>query len=96
MRIIALGVAGVVLYFLVFVILKVQNINGFKAVAMIISNVINMLQLVLLLAYGLFNLPIYLWKYADNKQSLYNELERADEIRKEYRTAMSDFHTVVS
>lgn len=34
---------------------------------MIISNVINMLQLVVLLAYGLFNLPIYLWKFADNK-----------------------------
>jgi hypothetical protein len=51
---------------------------------------------VVLLAYGLFNLPIFLWKYADNKQALYNELERADEIRKEYRTAMSDFHTVVS
>lgn len=67
MRIIALAILGAVLFFLVFVVLKVENINGFKAVAMIISNVINMLQLVILLAYGLFNLPIYLWKYADNK-----------------------------
>jgi hypothetical protein len=66
-QIIILGVVGAVLFFLVFVVIKVENINGFKAVAMIISNVINMLQLVVLLAYGLFNLPIYLWKFADNK-----------------------------
>ena len=62
---------------------------------MIISNVINMLQLVGLLAYGLFNMPIYLWKYADNKQALYNELERAEEIRMDYRTAVTDFHDIV-
>jgi len=66
-QIIALAVVGAVLFFLVFVVIKVENINGFKAVAMIISNVINMLQLVVLLAYGLFNLPIYLWKCSDNK-----------------------------
>ena len=66
-RIIALAIVGVILFFLVFVVLKVEDINGFKAVAMIISNVINMLKLVVLLAYGLFNLPIFLWKYADNK-----------------------------
>jgi len=46
-------------------------VSGIKAVALILTNVINMLQLVLLLAYGLFNLPIYLWKKADNKQQLY-------------------------
>lgn len=96
MRIIAAAVVGIVLYVLVFFVIKVKNINGIKAVAMIMSNVINLLQLVLLLAYGLFNMPIYLWKCADNKQLLYNELERADEIRLEYRTALTDFHTVVS
>ena len=60
------------------------------------SNVINMLQLVVLLAYGLFNMPIYLWKCADNKQILYSELEKAENIRMEYRTAVADFHTIVS
>ncbi len=67
MRIVALVIVGSAAFFLIFVVIKVKNINGFKAVAMIISNVINMLQLVILLAYGLFNMPIYLWKCADNK-----------------------------
>lgn len=55
-----------------------------------------MLQLVVLLAYGLFNLPIFLWKYADKKQTLYKELERAEAVRKEYREAVADFYMIVS
>ena len=68
-----MGVVGAIMFVLVFIVIKVknENINGVKAVALIMSNVINMLQLVLLLAYGLFNMPIYLWKCADNKQILY-------------------------
>ena len=64
-----MSIIGAILFVLVFIVFKVKNeqINGVKAVAMIMSNVINMLQLVVLLAYGLFNMPIYLWKCADNK-----------------------------
>jgi hypothetical protein len=65
-------------------------------VALILTNVINMLQLVVLLAYGLFNLPIFLWKYADKKQTLYQELERAETVRQEYRAAVADFYMIVS
>lgn len=95
-RIVAGAIAIGVVFVLVFVVLQVRDVSGIKAVALILSNVINMLQLVALLAYGLFNLPIYLWKYADNKQSLYNELEKAETVRMEYRTAFADFLTVVS
>ena len=66
-----------------------------QAVALIMVNVMNMTTLVLLLAYGLFNLPIHLWKVADNKLNLYSQLERADEFRKEYRAAKDDFITTV-
>lgn len=64
---IAGGIAVVLMFVLVFVIIKVRDVSGIKAVALILSNVVNMLQLVILLAYGLLNLPIFLWKYADNK-----------------------------
>lgn len=90
------GIAIAVMFVIVFVICKVRDISGIKAVALILTNVINMLQLVLLLAYGLFNLPIFLWKFADNKQALYSELERAETVRSEYRTAMADFYMIVS
>ena len=75
---------------------KNENINEVKAVAMIISNVVNMLQLVVLLAYGLFNMPIYLWKCADNKQILYNELAKAYRTKREFREALSEYRTIIS
>ena len=42
-RIIAGGIAIVVMFVIVFVILKVRDVSGIKAVALILSNVINML-----------------------------------------------------
>jgi hypothetical protein len=42
-RIIAGGIAIVVMFVVVFVILKVRDVSGIKAVALILSNVINML-----------------------------------------------------
>jgi hypothetical protein len=93
-----LGILGVVLFFLVFTVFKIknENINEVKAVAMIISNVVNMLQLVILLAYGLFNMPIYLWKCADNKQILYKELQRAYKTKREYRESLNEYRTIIS
>ena len=85
-----------VMIVVVYGMLKVRDISGIKAVALILSNVYNMLVLVLLLAYGLFNLPIVLWKYADNKQTLFSELERAESVRQEYREAVADFYMAVS
>ena len=98
MKIIILGVLGVLLFFLVFTVFKIknENINEVKAVAMIISNVVNMLQLVVLLAYGLFNMPIYLWKCADNKQILYNELAKAYRTKREFREALNEYRTIIS
>jgi hypothetical protein len=100
------AIALAVVFFVVFVVCRVRDVSGIKvsraafkliqAVALILTNVLNMLQLVVLLAYGLFNLPIYLWKCADKKQSLYKELERAETVRKEYREAVADFYMIVS
>jgi ABC-type transport system involved in cytochrome c biogenesis permease subunit len=72
------------------------HVEGLKSIAMIMSSIYNMLVLVVLMGYGLFNLPIYLWKRQDNRERLYAELETAEVVRKEYRSSMADFYTIVS
>ena len=66
---------------LIFGYFKIQvngsYVTGLKDIGMIMSSIYNMLVLVVLMAYGLFNLPIYLWKSQDKKESLYAELEVA-------------------
>ena len=42
-RIVAGAIAVTIMFFLVFVVLKVRDISGIKAVALIFSNVLNML-----------------------------------------------------
>lgn len=74
---IALIVFGAIAYYAI----GMSGINSVKGVVLIMSNVYSMLVLVVLLAYGLFNLPVFLWKYPDNKHSLYQELERAEDFR---------------
>ena len=53
-----------ILAVLIFLWLKPQKdgLNGVMSIAMIMSSIYNMLVLVSLMGYGLFNLPIYLWK----------------------------------
>lgn len=92
MGVVALGVFIIIAY----LVIGLNGINGIKGALLIMANVYSMLVLVLLLAYGLFNLPLFLWKYADNKQTLYRQLERADDVRKQYRAAIVDFYTQVS
>lgn len=48
------------------------------------------------MGFGLFNLPIFLWKYHDNQESLYAELERADQVRRDYRSSMAEFYVIVN
>lgn len=60
--IVALIIFGAIAYF----VIGLEGMNGAKAAILILANVYSMLFLVILLAYGLFNLPLYLWKYADN------------------------------
>lgn len=76
--IIALIIFGSIAYFAI----GLNGMNGVKAALLIMANVYSMLFLVILLAYGLFNLPVYLWKYADNSHQLFKELETAEDIRK--------------
>ena len=78
MGVVALIVFGLIAYF----VIGLNGINGLKGAVLIMANVYSMLVLVILLAYGLFNLPVFLWKYGDNKSSLFTELERAEDIRK--------------
>ena len=42
-----------------------------------LGNIYNMVFMVALLGYGLFNLPVFFWKYADNSATLYAQLEIA-------------------
>lgn len=65
--IIALGIFGAIAYYAI----GLNGINSVKGVLLIMANVYSMLVLVILLAYGLFNLPVFLWKYGDNKHSLF-------------------------
>ena len=46
-----------------------------------LGNIYNMIFMVALLGYGLFNLPLFLWKYADNSSALYQQLEIASQTR---------------
>jgi len=73
-----------------------EFLDGLKSIALIMASVYNMLVLVSLMGYGLSNMPIYLWKREDNKESLYAELEIADQVRQEYRSSMTDFYMIVS
>jgi len=93
----AIGIVALLIFFLVaYFAFGMTGIDSIKGTVLILANVYSMLFLVLLLAYGLFNLPVFLWKYADNRHNLYIELERADITRKQYREALVDFHTKVS
>jgi len=55
-----------------------------------------MAVLVLLLAHGLIKLPIVLWKRYDNTYNLINSLSRAERVRREYRTALIEYHEQIS
>ena len=96
MKLLLIGViAFVVLAIIIFVWLK-PDIGGLKSIALIMASVYNMLFFVVLMAYGLFNLPLYLWKRQDNKECLYAELEQAHAVRKEYRESLTEFYTTVN
>lgn len=49
------------------------------------NTVYSMLFLVVYLSYGLFFLPLNLWKSGDNKAILYAELASAPKVYKNYR-----------
>lgn len=55
-----------------------------------------MAVLVLLLAHGLIKLPIHLWKCQDNSYNLINALSRAERVRRDYRTALIEYHEQIS
>jgi hypothetical protein len=65
--IVLLGILAALAYFLI----GLSNLEGVKSALLIMANVYSMLVLVILLAYGLFNLPVFLWKFPDNKHRLF-------------------------
>ena len=89
----ALIIAGGVIYYFIGFERATSMVFTVKAPIMILINVVYMGLIVVLLAYGLFNIPVYLWRIADNKYQLYLELERAHLFYREHREAMIDFHT---
>jgi hypothetical protein len=72
------------------------HLEGLKSIAMIMSSLYNMIVLSALLGFGLFNLPVYLWKKEDKKVQLYSELERAETVRSEYRACVTEFFVIVN
>lgn len=59
--ILAAAIVFAILAALIFTWLQ-PRLEGLKSIAMIMSSLYNMLVLTVLMSYGLFNLPIYLWK----------------------------------
>jgi len=51
-----------------------SQVDGIKSVIMIMISLKDMITLSALMAYGLWNLPIYLWKCQDHKETLYEQL----------------------
>jgi hypothetical protein len=72
-----LGIFGGAIAGLVYAKYGNQGFTNAKVIILVLNTVYAMLFLVFLLAYGLFFLPVYLWKNGDNKAILYRELERA-------------------
>jgi len=75
--IILLGTVGGLLLFFFGDSIIVQG----QAAIMIVQNVYGMSLLVILLAYGLIKMPLYLWKQPDVKYNLMNCLGRASQYR---------------
>jgi len=83
-----LGILASIAYF----VYGYRGLSGGKAALLCASNVLGMLVMVVLLSYGLFHIPSFLWRYPDNKYQLFKELERAEQVYKNYREALIDFH----
>ena len=73
-----------------------SKLDGLKSVAMIMSSLYNLFILSCLLSYGLCNLPLYLWQACDHRTRLCDLLERAQDVRSEYRAAVVEFYLIVS
>jgi hypothetical protein len=84
--------------FLIFYMKKdAKNLmKSLNTAVLIYSNIYAMSILVILLAHGLFKLPISLWKYKDNRYNLLNALSRADTVRRAYRTSLIEYHEQIS
>ena len=88
--VIVLGLLGALLIFKFDV--GFSDYEAIYAATLIMSNLYGMGVLVLLLGHGLIKLPLYLWKCQDNSYNLVNRLSRADRLRKEYRSALIEYH----
>ena len=82
------GVFMGVIFLIVTVAYGEKGAEGFKAGVLIMSNVYGMIILVVLLSYGLFNLPLYVWSLANYEYQFFNALSRAPNIFQEYRSAL--------
>ena len=70
--------------------------DTFLAAILIISHVYSLIVFVMLIANGLIKLPIFFWKYYDNKYQLLSALVKAEQVRKSYRVALIDYHDLIS
>lgn len=64
---------------------NIDTLNSFKAVILVLSNFYGQLVMVLLLSYGLFRLPIFLWRRADYKSILMDKVRHAELYFRKYR-----------
>jgi len=99
MLLVKIIVAGVIFAVVGIVMIKVYGediAESVQGTVLILQNVYGMAVLVLLLAHGLIKLPIYLWKKKDNTYNLINALSRADRVRRDYRTALIEYHEQIS
>jgi hypothetical protein len=60
------------------------------------SSLYNMVVLAGLLAYGLFNLPIFLWGLGDLEGRLFELMQRVETVKTEYRASLVEFYFIVA
>lgn len=73
-----------------------ETLESVKAGILVLSNLYGQLVMVILLSYGLFRVPVFLWRRADKKGILMDRLRHADIYYRKYRDATLELHKQVS
>lgn len=73
-----------------------ETLDSIKAGILVLSNFYGQLVMVLLLSYGLFKVPVFLWRRADNTGILMDKVRHADPYYRKFRDALLEFHKQAS
>jgi hypothetical protein len=75
---------------------NMETMDSVKAGILVLSNLYGQLVMVILLSYGLFRVPVFLWRRADHRSIMMDNLRHADIYYRKFRDACNEFHKQVS